>query len=91
MKFSNTIDEITIKNIIKKYGNVGLYVLNDIKTRVNSFGTFDQASVKFDSGNSLPTSFTVKSEYITDKETETEPLAGANYLITILNRCNLLK
>lgn len=29
MKFSNTIDEITIKNIIKKYGNVGLYVLND--------------------------------------------------------------
>lgn len=72
------------------YNNV-LYVLNDIKTRVNSFGTFDQASVKFDSGNSLPTSFTVKSEYITDKETETEPLAGANYLITILNRCNLLK
>lgn len=29
MKFSNTIDEITIKNIIKKYGSVGLYVLND--------------------------------------------------------------
>lgn len=85
-----TADSTKITYNRYSYNNV-LYVLNDIKTRVNSFGTFDQASVKFDSGNSLPTSFTVKSEYITDKETETEPLAGANYLITILNRCNLLK
>lgn len=72
------------------YNNV-LYVLNDIKTRVNSFGTFDNTNVKFDSGDSLPTSFTVKQEYITNQETETEPLAGSNYLITILNRCNLMK
>lgn len=72
------------------YNNV-LYVLNDIKTRVNGFGTFDNTNVKFDSSDSLPTSFTVKQEYITNQETETEPLAGANYLITILNRCNLLK
>lgn len=72
------------------YNNV-LYVLNDIKTKVNSFGTFDQANVKFDNANSLPTSFTVKSEYITNQETETNPLAGSNYLVTILNRCNLLK
>lgn len=72
------------------YNNV-LYVLNDIKNRINSYTTFDQTACKFDSGDSLPTSFTVKQEYITNQETETTPLAGANYLVTILNRCNLLK
>ncbi len=29
MKFSNTIDEKTLKHVIDKYGSVGLYVLND--------------------------------------------------------------
>ena len=31
MKFSNTIDEKLLKQVIKKYKSVGLFVLNDIK------------------------------------------------------------
>lgn len=69
------------------YNNV-LYVLTDIKNKVNNFASFDN-NIKFDKNNLLPTSFYVTDEeIITDEEIEDN---GKNYLITILNRCNLLK
>ena len=69
------------------YNNV-LDRLSAIKTKINNYADFDNTINKFDNNNQLPTSFTVKEEIITDQETESN---GANYLITILKRCNLLQ
>lgn len=69
------------------YSNV-LDRLSAIKTKINNYADFDNTINRFDNNNQLPTSFTVKEEIITDQETESN---GANYLITILKRCNLLQ
>lgn len=69
------------------YSNV-LDRLSAIKTKINDYADFDNTINRFDNSNQLPTSFTVKEEIITDQETESN---GANYLITILKRCNLLQ
>ena len=69
------------------YSNV-LNRLTEIKNKINNYADFDNIENKFDSNNQLPTSFTVKEEIITDQEIESN---GANYLITILNRCKLLQ
>lgn len=69
------------------YSNV-LNRLTEIKNKINNYADFDNNKNKFDNSNQLPTSFTVKEEIITDQETESN---GANYLITILKRCNLLQ
>lgn len=74
------------------YTNV-LDRLNAIKTKINNYAVFEEGTDnnnmnKFDFFNELPTSFHVKEELITDEEVESN---GANYLITILKRCNLLQ
>lgn len=74
------------------YTNV-LDRLNAIKTKINNYAVFEEGTNnnnmnKFDFFNELPTSFNVKEELITDEEVESN---GANYLITILKRCNLLQ
>ena len=74
------------------YNNV-LDRLNAIKTKINNYAVFEEGTNnnnmnKFDFFNELPTSFNVKEELITDEEVESN---GANYLITILKRCNLLQ
>lgn len=68
--------------------------INDVKTKVNTFGTFDtgRTTVKFDDTNNISTSFTpVVQELITAQANENNSPNGRNYIKIIYDNIAYLK
>lgn len=65
--------------------------LNEIKTTVNGYGTFDKTNIRFDKDNKLITSFTTYQELVTAAENRTNEPNGRNYIQITYTELNKLK